>query len=147
MRDWAFFRPTIRKLITFALLSLLWVIPASREAIMKGTWERHNGYPFTFIFLVESTVGGRYSIWISHFLVVSLVADIIILYLISCIVSFVQKKKTWPKITLSTPLSRTQVDAALFRKQNNSAIFQISEFYLFDKVYFSSELIIWISSF
>lgn len=93
MRVLLFFRPTIRKLITFVLLSLLWIIPASREAIMKGTWEQPHGFAFTFLFLIESTVGGHYNIWISHFSVVSLVADIIILYLISCIVLFAQKEK------------------------------------------------------
>ena len=93
MRIWSFLRPTTQKLIAFVLLSLLWAIPTSNEAIMKGTWERHHGFPFTFIFLVESTIGGRYNIWISHFPVVFLVVDVIILYLVSCIVSFVQKEK------------------------------------------------------
>lgn len=93
MRIWSFLRPTTQKLITLVLISLLWVIPTFKEAIMKGTWEQHHGFPFTFIFLIESTVGGRYNIWISHFLVTSLVANIVILYLVSSIISFVQKGK------------------------------------------------------
>ena len=93
MRVWSFFRPTFRKLITFVLLSLLWIIPASRDAIMKGIWEQPHGFPFTFLFLIESTVGGNYNIWISHFYVKALVADVIILHFISCIISFVLKEK------------------------------------------------------
>jgi len=99
MRVWSFLHPTIQKLIVFVLLSFLWVIPTSRVAIMKGTWERYHGYPFTFIFLVESTIGGRYNIWVSNFLFMPLVADVIVLYLVSCIVSFVSKTKIF-KITV-----------------------------------------------
>ena len=94
MRIWSLLQPTAQKLIVLVLISLLWVIPTSKGAIMKGTWEQHHGFPFTFIFLVESTVGGRYSIWISRFPVVFLVADVIILYLVSCIVSLIQKETT-----------------------------------------------------
>jgi hypothetical protein len=93
MRTWSFLRPTTQKLIALVLISLVWLIPTSKEAIMKGTWEQHHGFPFTFIFLIESTIGGRYNSWISHFVFESLVADIVILYLVSCIILFVQKEK------------------------------------------------------
>ena len=92
MRIWSFLKPTNQKLIALVLILLLWVIPTSKEAIMKGTWEQHHGFPFTFIFLIESTVSGYYRIWISRFLVLSLIMDIAILYLVSCTVSLAQKK-------------------------------------------------------
>ena len=93
MRIWSFLKPTNQKLIALVLILLLWVIPTSKEAIMKGTWEQHHGFPFTFIFLIESTVGGYYRIWRSRFLVMSLIMDIAILYLVSC-TAFLARKET-----------------------------------------------------
>jgi len=93
MRILSFLRPTTQKLITLVLISLLWIIPTSKEAIMKGTWEQLHGFPFTIIFLIESTVGGHYRIWVSHFITTSLAIDIVILYFVSCIISLAQKEK------------------------------------------------------
>ena len=88
MRIYSFAKPTVQKLFLLSLTLLLWVIPTLREGIMKGTWEQHHGFPITFITLVKSTVGGGYHIWISHFYFTSLIIDVAILYLISCIVFF-----------------------------------------------------------
>ena len=92
MRIWLFIKPTAQKLLLLSLTLLLWVIPTLREGIRKGTWEQHHGFPITFISLVESTVGGGYQIWISRFYFASLIIDIAILYLISCIVFFSRRE-------------------------------------------------------
>jgi hypothetical protein len=88
MKGWSFFQPKAYKLAALGLLLLLWIMPTSRMAVMKGTWEIHHGFPFTFIFLIESTVGGIYRIWISGFDIAALITDVAILYLVSCIISF-----------------------------------------------------------
>ena len=61
---------------------------------MKGTVEQLHGFPFTFIFLIVSTIGGRYNIWISRFLATYLITNILTLYLIPCTITLIQKKKT-----------------------------------------------------
>lgn len=93
MRIWYFLQPTTQKLIALILILSLWVVPTYKEAIMKGTWEQHHGFPFAFVFLVESTVGGQYRIWASRFLVTYLLIDFAILYLVSCIISLALKEK------------------------------------------------------
>ena len=92
MKILSFLQPTIHKLVMLVPILLLWILPTSREGVMKGTWEQFHGFPFTFMILVESTVGGVYRIWISRFYVSPLLEDIAILYLMVCLIYFAYRK-------------------------------------------------------
>ena len=92
MKIWYFLQPATQKLVAFGLPVLLWIVPTSREAVMKGAWDQLHGFPFTFIFLTESTVGGIYRIWISRFYAATLLVDVTALYLMSCVIYLVTRR-------------------------------------------------------
>jgi hypothetical protein len=86
MKLWAFFQPTISKIISLGLILLLWLVPTQKMATCKICWEQHHGFPITFIITFTSTSmpGLRYQI--DSFSTLSLLIDVIVLYLLSCII-------------------------------------------------------------
>ncbi len=91
MKVWAFFQPTIYKIIIFSLILLLWVIPTQRMATCKICWEQHHGFPITFITLTSTSMPDlRYQI--DSFSTSSLLIDVIVLYLLTCIIFLISSR-------------------------------------------------------
>ena len=88
MKIWIFFRPTIYKTINFCLILSLWVIPTWKVATCKICWEQHHGFPINFIILDSiSMLQPRY--WIDSFNTSAFLIDVIMLYLLSCVIVFI----------------------------------------------------------
>ena len=103
MKIWFFFQPTIHKIIFFFLISLLWIIPTWKDATCKICWEQGHGFPINFIIL-DSTSGLYPSYWIDSFSAQAFLIDIVVLYLLSCVIFFIsyylykeKKIPSWPK--------------------------------------------------